>query len=56
MMYSFLGRVIWGIVLLVVQGLVFNHISLFGYATPVIYIYMLCIQPQNTSRSAWLLW
>ena len=56
MMQSFFSRLLWAFILLVFQGLVFNHIHFFGYATPVIYVYILCLQPLNTSRYAWLLW
>ena len=56
MMQSFFSRLLWAFILLVFQGLVFNHIHFFGYATPVIYVYILCLQPLNTSRWAWLLW
>ena len=54
MMQSFFSRLLWAFILLVFQGLVFNHIHFFGYATPVIYVYILCLQPLNTSRYAWL--
>lgn len=56
MMQSFFSRLLWAFILLVFQGLVFNHIHFFGYATPVIYVYILCLQPLNTSRYEWLLW
>lgn len=56
MVQSFFTRLVWTLVLLVVQVLVFNHIHLFGYATPVIYVYILCLQPLDTPRYSWLLW
>ena len=34
-MQSFFSRLLWAFILLVFQGLVFNHIHFFGYATPV---------------------
>ena len=46
MMQSFFSRLLWAFILLVFQGLVFNHIHFFGYATPVIYVYILCLQPR----------
>ncbi len=55
-MRSFFSRLSWAFVLPVFQGLVFNHIRLFGYATPVVYVHILCVMPLATSRSAWLLW
>lgn len=56
MAQSFFYRLWWLFVLLLFQVLVCNQIHWLGYATPVIYVYMLCLQPLNTSRSAWLLW
>lgn len=56
MAQSFFYRLWWLFILLLFQILVCNQVHWFGYATPVIYVYMLCIQPLNTSRSAWLLW
>ncbi|MCD8317678.1 MAG: rod shape-determining protein MreD [Paraprevotella sp.] len=56
MVQSFFKRLLWAFVLLAFQVLVFNHIHWFGYATPIIYVYILCIQPLNTSRYTWLLW
>lgn len=56
MVQSFLSRVVWGLALLIFQVLVFNHIHLFGYATPVIYVYILCLQPLDAPRYSWLLW
>ena len=43
MMQSFFSRLLWAFILLVFQGLVFNHIHFFGYATPVIYVYILAL-------------
>lgn len=43
MMQSFFSRLLWAFILLVFQGLVFNHIHFFGYATPVIYVYILSL-------------
>lgn len=56
MVQSFFSRLSWGVALLALQVLVFNHIHLFGYATPVVYVYILCLQSLDTSRSSWLLW
>lgn len=56
MAQSFFTRIVWTLILLIVQVLIFNHIHLFGYATPVIYIYILCIQPLDAPRYSWLLW
>lgn len=56
MVQFFFNRLLWAIVLLALQGLVFNHIHFFGYATPIVYIYILCLQPLDTPRHTWLLW
>lgn len=53
---GFLNRLAWAAVLPVFQGLVFNHIHFLGYATPAVYVYILCLQPSDTSRAAWLSW
>lgn len=50
------SRLAWAIALILMQGLVFNHIQLFGYATPQVYVYLLCLLPSDTPRYAWLLW
>ncbi|MCF0160904.1 MAG: rod shape-determining protein MreD [Bacteroidaceae bacterium] len=44
------------LLLVVVQGLVLNHVDVMGYATPMPYIYVLLTFPQNTGRKALLLW
>lgn len=56
MAQSFLSRLIWAVALWISQGLVFNQIHLWGYATPVAYVYILCLQPLNAPRYEWLLW
>lgn len=50
------SRLVWALSLLLLQGLVFNHVLLLGYATPLVYVYILCILPSDTPRYAWLLW
>ena len=49
MMQSFFSRLLWAFILLVFQGLVFNHIHFFRLCYPVIYVYILCLQPLNTA-------
>lgn len=56
MAVSFLMRLMWTACLIALQVLVFNHIQLFGYATPLVYVYVLCLQPLDTPRHVWLLW
>lgn len=38
------------------QMLVFNHIHLFGYATPIVSIYLLFLFPLGTQRWSIMLW
>ncbi|MBQ8283413.1 MAG: rod shape-determining protein MreD [Paraprevotella sp.] len=49
-------RLFWAIVLVALQIFVFGQVCLFGYATPAIYVYILCLLPLSTPRYAWLLW
>lgn len=51
-----LRRIILFIVLCLAQGLVLNHINLFGYATPLLYVYMALTFPRGYPRWAILLW
>ena len=56
-MYSELfSRIIWFIVLCVVQALVLNHIHLFGFAIPLLYVYFVMLFRRNTPRWVILLW
>lgn len=43
-------RVLWIIGLILAHTLVFNHIHLMGYATPMPYVYALIILPHGTAR------
>lgn len=52
----FFQNLFWAVVLLVLQVMVFNHIRLLGYATPMVGVAVLCVQPVNLPRYAWLLW
>ena len=52
MVQVFLSRFGWFISLLLLQVLVFNNIHIFGFATPMPYIYFLLILPGETAR--WL--
>lgn len=56
MTLSFFNRLLWAIILMILQVFIFNQVCLFGYATPIIYVYILCLQPLNTPRYEWLLW
>lgn len=46
----------WYIGLVLIQALVFNHIHLLGYATPMPYAYLLLILPHPTARWVYVLW
>ena len=49
-------RLVLFVVLLLVQGLVLNHIHLFDCATPLIYIILVLHFRRNQSRWSALLW
>lgn len=50
------SRIIWFVVLVFLQVLVFNKIHWFGCATPLVYIYLILAMGQDTSRNKQLLW
>ena len=50
MLQDFLTRTFWFLLLLGLQVLVFNHIHIAGYATPMPYFYLLLILPNHTAR------
>lgn len=52
MFQTYISRIGWFIFLLLLQVLVFNHVHIFGYATPMPYAYFLLILPLSTPR--WL--
>lgn len=47
-----MSRLGWFFVLLLLQALVFNHVHIFGYATPMPYVFFLLILPISTPH--WL--
>ncbi|GJG36145.1 MULTISPECIES: rod shape-determining protein MreD [Prevotella] len=51
-----LKKILWLLVLTLVQVLVLNHVHLFGVATPLLYIYFIIIFQRNYPRWALLLW
>lgn len=55
MLQNILTRSIWFVSLVLLQALVFNHIHIAGYATPMPYIYILFLLPVSTSRWQYLL-
>lgn len=56
MILVFCTRLLWMLLLLALQVLIFNHVHLLGYATPLVYIYFIFLFPLNASRSGVLLW
>lgn len=56
MIITFLQRLLWMLVLVAAQMMVFNQIHLFGYATPLPFVYLLLLFPQGTERWSILLW
>lgn len=56
MLITFLRRLGWFVLLVLVQGLILNNISFFGYATPFLYVYLILAFDANMSRYSLLLW
>ena len=53
---NIVGNIVFFIILLTVQALVLNHIHLFGYATPLLYIYFVLATRRGQAKWATLLW
>lgn len=56
MLITLIQRFMWMLVLMAAQMLVFNHVHLFGYATPLPFVYLLLMFPLNTEVWMSLLW
>ncbi len=56
MVIQFLQRFLWMVVLVAAQMLVFNHVHLLGYATPLPFVYFVLLFPLGTERWSILLW
>ena len=52
MLQTYLNRALWWTVLVLLQVFFFNHIHLFGYATPFIYLYIEVKLSSDISRHA----
>lgn len=50
MLQTILSRLGWFVLLMFLQVLVFNHIHILGYATPMPYVYLLLILADTTPR------
>lgn len=48
MLNTLFSRIGWFVLLLLLQVLVFNHIHIAGYATPMPYVFLLLILPSDT--------
>ena len=53
---EFFRRLLLYAVLVLAQALVLNHIHLFGYATPLLYVYFVISFPRNYPKWGILLW
>ena len=53
---EFFRRLLHYAVLVLAQALVLNHIHLFGYATPLLYVYFVVSFPRNYPKWGILLW
>lgn len=56
MLQTILQRSLWVVVLVAAQMIVFNHIHLWGYATPFPFVYLLLLFPMGTQRWTAMLW
>lgn len=54
MLQTLLSRIGWFAALLLLQVLVFNHVHIFGYATPLLCVYFLLILPDSAPRWVYL--
>lgn len=55
MIQTFISRIGWFLLLLLLQVLVLNHIHIAGYATPMPYVYFLLLLPSDTPRWLYIL-
>lgn len=56
MVQNYINRLAWMAGLVLLQVLVFNHISLLGYATPFVYVYLMLKLGSETSRNGLMVW
>ena len=56
MSLNFLRNIVFIIVLLLAQTLLLNHISVFGCATPLLYVYFALTVQRGEAKWATLLW
>lgn len=56
MLQTYFNRVLWWLILVLLQVFFFNHLHLLGYATPFIYLYIVVKMSSDISRHALMLW
>lgn len=56
MVQTVLFRLLWMVVLVLVQALVLNKVNILGYITPYLYIYIILKADVNESRNSVMLW
>ena len=54
-MVQTLHRIVWFVVLILVQTEILNHVHIMGYATPVVFIYYILVLNSETPRKSLLL-
>jgi len=56
MVFTYLKRIEWFVILVLLQVLILNNIHLAGYATPFLYVYFILKFKTDTSRNELMLW
>ncbi len=56
MIINYLHKLGWFVGLVLIQVLILNHIHLFGYATPFLYVYLILKIESGISRNGLMLW
>lgn len=49
-------RIVWLLILVLVQALVLNNVNLFGCITPYLYVYFILMADVNESKNVTMLW
>ena len=56
MLITYLQKIVWFIGLVLLQALVLNSVHIGGYATPLLYVYLLLRFESDASRNELMLW
>lgn len=56
MSIDFFKRLLWFFVLALIQVFVLNHVHMFGFVTPLLYVYFVLVFPSNEPKWTVLLW